>query len=34
MSPGGGTPAEFGALIAKEIENWKSVARSAGIRAE
>ena len=34
MSPGGGTPAEFGALIAREIENWKTVARAANIRPE
>jgi tripartite-type tricarboxylate transporter receptor subunit TctC len=34
MSPGGGTPAEFGALIASEIENWKTVARAANIRPD
>jgi len=34
MSPGGGTPAEFGALIAREIENWKTVARAANIRPD
>jgi tripartite-type tricarboxylate transporter receptor subunit TctC len=34
MSPGGGTPAEFGARIAKEIADWQSVARAAGIKAE
>lgn len=34
MSPGGGTPAEFGALIAREIENWKNVARAANIRPD
>jgi tripartite-type tricarboxylate transporter receptor subunit TctC len=34
MAPGGGTPAEFGARIAKEIADWQSVARAAGIKAE
>lgn len=34
MSPGGGTPRDFGALIAKEIENWKNVARDASIQPE
>ena len=34
MSPGGGTPDEFGARIVREIENWKRVARDAGIRPE
>jgi tripartite-type tricarboxylate transporter receptor subunit TctC len=34
MSPGGGTAAEFGARIAREIADWQSVARAAGIKAE
>jgi len=34
MSPGGGTAAEFRALIGSEIRNWKEVARAANIRAE
>jgi tripartite-type tricarboxylate transporter receptor subunit TctC len=34
MSSGGGTPEEFGARIANEIESWKRVARDAGIRPE
>jgi tripartite-type tricarboxylate transporter receptor subunit TctC len=34
MSPGGGAPADFGARIAKEIADWQTVARAAGIRPE
>jgi len=34
MSPGGGTPAEFRALISTEIRNWREVARAANIRPE
>jgi tripartite-type tricarboxylate transporter receptor subunit TctC len=34
MAPGGGTPAEFGARIAKEIADWQAVARAAGIKPE
>jgi tripartite-type tricarboxylate transporter receptor subunit TctC len=34
MSPGGGTAAEFRALIEREIRNWKEVARAAKIRQE
>jgi tripartite-type tricarboxylate transporter receptor subunit TctC len=34
MSPGGGTPAEFSARIAKEIADWQSVARAAGVKPE
>ena len=32
--PAGGTPAEFQAVIAKEIRNWTEIARSASIKAE
>ena len=32
--PAGGTPAEFGKLIADSIENWGSVIKAAGIKAE
>jgi tripartite-type tricarboxylate transporter receptor subunit TctC len=34
MSPAGGTSAGFATLIAKEIENWKAVARAANIQPE
>ena len=34
MSPGGGTPAQFSARIAREIADWQSVARAAGIKTE
>lgn len=34
MAPGGGTPAEFRALIAREIRSWREVARAANIRPE
>jgi tripartite-type tricarboxylate transporter receptor subunit TctC len=34
VSPAGGTPAEFQALIATEIRNWTEVARAASIKAE
>jgi tripartite-type tricarboxylate transporter receptor subunit TctC len=34
MSPGRGTPAAFGARIAKEIADWQTVARAAGIKPE
>ena len=34
MAPGGGTPAEFRELIAREIRSWREVARMANIRPE
>jgi len=34
MSPGRGTPAEYGARIAREIASWQEVARAAGIKPE
>ncbi len=34
VSPAGGTPAEFQALIATEIRNWTETARAANIKAE
>jgi tripartite-type tricarboxylate transporter receptor subunit TctC len=34
VSPAGGTPAEFGKLIATEIRVWTETARAAGIKAE
>jgi tripartite-type tricarboxylate transporter receptor subunit TctC len=34
MSPAGGTSAEFAARIAKEIADWKAVARAANIQPE
>ena len=34
VSPAGGTPAEFGTLIATEIRTWTETARAAGIKAE
>jgi tripartite-type tricarboxylate transporter receptor subunit TctC len=34
MAPGSGTPAEFGARIAKEIADWQAVVRAAGIKPE
>jgi tripartite-type tricarboxylate transporter receptor subunit TctC len=34
MSPAHGTPAQFRDLIAREIRNWKDVARAANIHAE
>lgn len=34
VAPAGGTPAEFGEVIATEIRNWTQVARDANIRAE
>jgi tripartite-type tricarboxylate transporter receptor subunit TctC len=34
MLPGGGTTAEFRALISREIRNWREVARTANIRPE
>jgi tripartite-type tricarboxylate transporter receptor subunit TctC len=34
MSPGGGTAAEFRALIGREIRNWRDVGRAANIRQE
>lgn len=34
MSPAGGTPTEFRSLIAREIKNWKDVAREANIQPE
>jgi tripartite-type tricarboxylate transporter receptor subunit TctC len=34
VAPAGGTPAEFGKLIATEVRNWTQVARAAGIKAE
>src|SRR5207253_10227159 len=34
VAPAGGTPAEFGALIATEIRTWTETARAAGIKAE
>jgi len=30
----GGSPADFGKLIAKEIEKWAKVVRAANIKAE
>ncbi len=30
--PGGGTPEEFAALIAREVKEWSEVARAAGIK--
>jgi tripartite-type tricarboxylate transporter receptor subunit TctC len=34
MLPGGGTPEEFGKLIATEIKNWRETARAADIKPE
>ena len=34
MAPGGGTAAEFRALIGREIRNWREVARAANIRPD
>jgi tripartite-type tricarboxylate transporter receptor subunit TctC len=34
VSPAGGTPAEFQALISTEIRNWTETARAASIKAE
>jgi tripartite-type tricarboxylate transporter receptor subunit TctC len=34
VAPAGGTPAEFGKLIATEVRNWTDVARAANIKAE
>jgi len=34
MSPGRGTPAEYGARIAREITRWQEVARAAGIKPQ
>jgi tripartite-type tricarboxylate transporter receptor subunit TctC len=30
--PGGGTPGEFAAMIAREVKEWSEVARAAGIK--
>jgi tripartite-type tricarboxylate transporter receptor subunit TctC len=34
VASAGGTPAEFGALIATEVRNWTEVARAANVKAE
>jgi tripartite-type tricarboxylate transporter receptor subunit TctC len=34
VAPAGGTPAEFGSLIATEIRTWTETARAAGIKAD
>jgi putative tricarboxylic transport membrane protein len=34
ISPAGGTPEEFSALISKEIRNWTEIAKAANIKAE
>jgi tripartite-type tricarboxylate transporter receptor subunit TctC len=34
MTPAGGTPAEFGAFISRELARWKDAARAANVSAE
>ncbi|MBC7781185.1 MAG: tripartite tricarboxylate transporter substrate binding protein [Proteobacteria bacterium] len=34
VSPAGGTPEEFGARIAREIELWRKIVAQAGVKAE
>ena len=34
VSPAGGTPEQFGALIRKDIELWRKVVQKAGVKAE
>ncbi len=34
MTPAGGTPAEFGAFISRELARWKDAAKAANVNAE
>ena len=34
MTPAGGTPAEFGAFISRELVRWKDAAKAANVNAE
>jgi tripartite-type tricarboxylate transporter receptor subunit TctC len=34
LSPAGGTPEQFGALIGKDIQLWRKVVTDIGLKAE
>jgi tripartite-type tricarboxylate transporter receptor subunit TctC len=34
LTPAGGTPAEFGTFISRELRRWKDAARAANVAAE
>ena len=34
VSPAGGTPEQFGATIKRDIDTWRKVVQTAGVKAE